>query len=314
MTEIRIDIENSNKINEKIAIIGTGNYGVAIGKRLLHFGYEVIYGSRNPNKEYLKKCFEDLNNTYQMDVTSIYDAWNRADNLVILAISVDNYENFVSEIMSCLNENNSQKKTKIVIEISNLKDSDNLKSLKISNAEKLNSLFKEKISEKNLNYPIHVVKGFNLINAHSMSLFLYETNKTNLTNCDLTVPIAGNDRHAKQKVIELCSNIGLKANDIGLLKSSLKLELANKLTFDEWKYPTFFSLVYFFVNFVWEFFHNFIFTKKPTTFDEYLKKFSLMSFIIKSSGFTSLYLLAFVYLGHVIACIYQLKYGTKYKK
>ena len=79
-------------LNEKITIIGTGNYGIAIGKRLMNYGYDVIYGSRNPNFDYLKECFNDQN---KFTVTTIIDACLKTDKFIFLAISAEknNYEN-----------------------------------------------------------------------------------------------------------------------------------------------------------------------------------------------------------------------------
>ena len=39
---------------EKIGILGTGNVGAAIGKRLLHAGYSVVFGSRKEPSESVK--------------------------------------------------------------------------------------------------------------------------------------------------------------------------------------------------------------------------------------------------------------------
>ena len=84
-------------LNEKITIIGTGNYGIAIGKRLMNYGYDVIYGSRNPNFDYLKECFNDQN---KFTVTTIIDACLKTDKFIFLAISAENnnYENFANEL------------------------------------------------------------------------------------------------------------------------------------------------------------------------------------------------------------------------
>lgn len=72
--------------NKKIGIIGTGNYAIALGKRLLMFGFQVIYGSRWPNKDYLHECFGKLAHEHFYEVTSIEDAWNKADGIVFLAV------------------------------------------------------------------------------------------------------------------------------------------------------------------------------------------------------------------------------------
>jgi hypothetical protein len=47
---------------------------------------------------------------------------------------------------------------------------------------------------------------------------------------------------------------------------------------------------------------------------KFIAKFSPLEHLNKVLGFSSLQLLAFVYCGSVMAAIYQLKYGTKYKR
>ena len=43
----------------KVTIIGTGSYAVALGKRLILSDYQVTFGSRNPNLKFLSECFPD---------------------------------------------------------------------------------------------------------------------------------------------------------------------------------------------------------------------------------------------------------------
>ncbi|RNA24838.1 metalloreductase STEAP1 [Brachionus plicatilis] len=56
------------------------------------------------------------------------------------------------------------------------------------------------------------------------------------------------------------------------------------------------------------FLSDYSFSKKETNF-----KVSLTSLITKSSGFTALYLLSFIYFGPVVASIYQIKNGIGYQ-
>ena len=62
---------------------GTGNYGIAIGKRFLKFGgFRVIFGSRNPNKDYLQECLNSPGQSMNYEVTTIKDAWNLSQKVV----------------------------------------------------------------------------------------------------------------------------------------------------------------------------------------------------------------------------------------
>ena len=212
------------KLNEKITIIGTGNYGIAIGKRLMNYGYDVIYGSRNPNFDYLKECFNDQN---KFTVTTIIDACLKTDKFIFLAISAenDNYKDFANEL-----NNLELNKDLILIEISNKTNNNNDD---VSNAEKVKDLL--------INKRIDIVKGFNLISSYLMSSCLNIEQKSN--NNEINVPICGDNLESKQLVTLLCNRINLKANDIGLLKlNALKLEKINQTTFIEWRIPSLISL------------------------------------------------------------------------
>jgi len=287
-------LDEALRLNEKITIIGTGNYGIAIGNRLMNYGYDVIYGSRNPNFDYLKECFNDQN---KFTVTTIIDACLKADKFIFLAISAENnnYENFANEI-----NNLELNKDLILIEISNYYNNND-----ISNAEKLKDLL--------INKRIDIVKGFNLISSYSMRSCLNIEQKGN--NNEINVPICGDNLESKQLVTLLCNRINLKANDIGLLKlNALKLEKLNQTTFIEWKMPSLISLIFLLLNIVWIYIHYYFFPKKSHDLEEYLKNSSLLAHLNKVLGFTSLQMLSFVYFTSSIASVYQLYYGTRYKR
>ncbi|CAF0821187.1 unnamed protein product [Brachionus calyciflorus] len=296
---------------EKIAIIGTGNYAISIAKVFLHYGHEVIFGSRRPNLNYLKENLS-IYDEKNFQVTNIQDAWSQSENVVILAISSDEtvYENFVSKIVQHLSKEKLLK-PKIIIEISN--QSTDFQN-KISNAERLENLFRERLSENSLQSKISIVKAFNLVNAYALSTFVDEPSKNNLSNLEFRIPIAGSDEKSKEFVRNLLSQIGIEAYDYGDLEDALELEQVNMTTFHEWKLPSLISFGFLLFNFIWIFLIYFYFPKKPHTFYEYLSDFSLLGHLNKVLGFTTLNLLAYVYFAYVIASIYQLKNGTKYKK
>jgi metalloreductase STEAP3 len=276
---------------------------MAIGKRFLKFGcYKVIFGSRNPNKEYLKEC---LNQFSEYEVTTLSEAWNKSDKVVFLAVSATEsiYESVIDEMLKNGNSNE-----KILIDVSNLTDNFKNELKNESNAERLQSLIQVKIKVFNKkNFKLNVVKGFNLVNAYSMGA---NEIKGNIE----TIPIAGDDFESKNYVAKLCNKIGYQVNDVGGLKKSLDLEISNKKTFEDWYYPSIMSILFVLINFVWVFWIYFWFPKKPLTFQKYLNDFSLLSHLNKVLGFSSLQILAFVYLGSVFASIYQLKNGTKYQQ
>jgi predicted dinucleotide-binding enzyme len=309
----------SHRKTPTIAIIGTGNYGIALGRRLLGYGYEIVYGSRSPNISYIRECFKDAPEAKRsFSVTSIADAWSRSDEFVFFAIAANNsiYERVVANIVESLDERiiNS---SKTVIEMSNLTEDQRLDSIHESNAERLQTFFNRKLDLSGKFYQINVVKAFNLLNVVSITSPLdLDFDKEALTNSyNKFVPIAGDDFMSKHSFIHLCNKIGFKAYDYGSLKSSaLKLELSNRKTFSNWFYPSIISIVFYLVNFGWMFWNAFFFPRKPHTLSEYISKISILSCINKTTGFTALQLLAYVYLAYVVASIYQLVYSTKYRR
>jgi len=211
---------------ETIGIIGTGNYGIAIGKRLLKFGcFRVVFGSRNPNKEYLKECLTSTDQFTEFEVTSIKEAWDKSQKVVFFAVSATEsvYESVINEIFK-----NKTMNEKIIVDVSNLTDNNYISGSKLSNAEKLQNLIQAKIKAYNQkDLKLSVVKGFNLINAYSMSA---NEIKGNIE----TIPIAGDDFESKEYLAKLCNIIGYQINDIGGLKKSLELEISNRKTFVDW--------------------------------------------------------------------------------
>jgi predicted dinucleotide-binding enzyme len=128
---------------ERITIIGTGNYAISISKQFLHFGYDIVFGSRRPDFDYIQEnLYEYDENRYE--VLSIVDAWSQSEGIVILAIGADLaiYDNLVNKIVQHMSKNKTNR-AKIVIEISNTVYSEH----SISNAERLENAFREKLSE-----------------------------------------------------------------------------------------------------------------------------------------------------------------------
>ena len=92
------------------------------------------------------------------------------------------------------------------------------------------------------------------------------------------------------------------------------MERINNNTFTDWKSPSLISASFVAFNFVWVYIHYYYFPKKPHTLEKYLSESSLLGHLNKVLGFSSLQVLAFVYFGSSIASVYQLVYGTKYKR
>lgn len=133
----------------KITIIGTGNFGIALGKRLLAFGFEVLYGSRRPNKSYLKECFGQAAHEQFYDVTSIGDAWLKSDGVVIVATSSqpDVYADLVDAVVSSVKRSGDSRRSRVVVDVSNRWEGEDVRAVRTSNAQMLGDMFEAKLAE-----------------------------------------------------------------------------------------------------------------------------------------------------------------------
>lgn len=87
----------------------------------------------------------------------------------------------------------------------------------------------------------------------------------------------------------------------------------NATVFTDWYFPSLISSLFLVANFIWIFFHYYYFPKKAKPFQQYLNEFSLLGHLNKVLGFSALQLLSFVYFGSILASIFQICNGTKYK-
>jgi predicted dinucleotide-binding enzyme/DMSO/TMAO reductase YedYZ heme-binding membrane subunit len=306
---------------ETISIIGTGNFGIALGKRFMHFGYKVAYGSRSIDYDYVRQCLDlkddDVYANDSFSVHSIQDSFILSNKLVFIAVDgqTEIYKSIVKKIFENISSNTLIQSNmvedlveeRIVIDVSNLKTSRH--DYEISNAEILESLF-ETNSEKKF-YRVKVVKGFNLISAYKLTENL---NKFNNTYSSM-LPITGDDSDAKDYLIKFSSKIGFIAYDYGPLKNALNIEKLNLQTFPDWFWPSIFSMGFFIFNSIWIFLYSPLFPRKPNqSYKEFVDYFSLIGHFSRITGFCALQILAYVYLAGIVATFYQLYYGTKYKR
>ncbi len=169
--KIQNDYTDPQTIKEKVAIIGTGNYGIALGRCLINADYEVVYGSRNPDPDYLKKCFGPEIKTYC--VTSIGKALLECDELAFLAVSAEDsvYQAVVDEVTKISTEFYRRVRPIILIDVSNRTGG---QKSDLSNAEILNKLVKCSLPD----FKINVVKGLNLLSAYELSQNLLKSKST----------------------------------------------------------------------------------------------------------------------------------------
>ena len=166
----------------KIAIIGKGNVGKALGLGLKRAGHQIRFGHRDP-KEPVREAAE----------------WG---DVIILAVPYHATRDAVKEIGSAADG-------KVVIDVTNALDQNGKLALGFttSAAEEL-----QKLQPKS-----RVVKAFNTVFAQNQST-------GRVGEEQLTAFIAGNDKMAKQIVLELSRDIGFDPVDAGPLQSARYLE------------------------------------------------------------------------------------------
>ena len=177
----------------KIAIIGTGDVGCALGKGLVG-KHEVIYGSREPAGTKGKVPAD-------VEVKSQKEAAAQGE-VVFLAVPY----RIVKEIVGSLEK---ELIGKVVVDVTNVVDEkwDLALGFSTSGAEELAKLLPE----------TKVVKAFNTVFAQNM---------INGKTCgeQLTLFVAGNDQKAKEIVMQIGRDIGFEPVDGGPLKYARHLE------------------------------------------------------------------------------------------
>jgi predicted dinucleotide-binding enzyme len=181
---------------DTIAVIGTGNVGAALGSELAQQGHIVVYGSRNP----LGLKALDLARKTASDASTAKPAAAIVDaDIVVLAVP----GMVVEEVVLGLGDLSG----KIVIDATNplLMDEPMHFSYGVSTSNG------EIVQAAAPN--AKVVKAFNTVSWQSM----IDPEKS---DGPLYVPLAGNDKAAKQLVARLVKRMGLESIDLGGIENA----------------------------------------------------------------------------------------------
>jgi 8-hydroxy-5-deazaflavin:NADPH oxidoreductase len=178
----------------KVAIIGAGNVGKALGTSITRAGHEVTIAARHP--EHAKEVASEIG---AHPVDSPVEAVTDAD-VVILAVP------YVGAAVEVSGQIRDRVAGKTVVDVTNpmKPDYSGLATEGTSAAEE----FQKRLPEAN------VVKAFNTI---------FATNQAN-PNPEIDGYVAGDDEGAKRQVISLVESIGFSPVDVGPLKAARYLE------------------------------------------------------------------------------------------
>ncbi|XP_020504192.1 metalloreductase STEAP4 [Labrus bergylta] len=259
---------------ELLCIFGTGDLGRSLGQRLLQSGYRVVYGSRRPHN-----CGPLPQGAQVMS----HETAAQSASLVFLCIHRENYD-FLTTLAP-------QLKGKVLVDVSN-----NLKKnlYPEANAEYLQRLIPG----------AHVVKAFNTLSAWALQNGPSDANRQ--------VYLCGNSVEAKQAVAETASKLGFAVLDRGSLKAARELEDSPLLLFPEWRLPLRLAVgltaFFFFYLLIRDVVYAYVDQGKNNSFR------IMVSLANKVFPIVSLIMLSLCYLPGVIAAIFQLYRGTKYRR
>ena len=197
----------ASSVEEKpvIAIIGTGDMGDSLGPRFVALGYEVIYGSRNPEGDKAQNVVRQTGGNSR--VTTQREA-AQAGDIVILAVPWP--------AMRTVAQNLGSLDGKIVIDISfpheQGDDGYYVPMLETSSAEMI----------QEWNPGARVMKTFALQAS-------YVIDDPGVVGGPVTIPITADDRQAKEQVARIIAEMGLDPVDAGPLRYSRELEAMQRL-------------------------------------------------------------------------------------
>jgi predicted dinucleotide-binding enzyme len=188
-----------------VAIIGTGDMGDSLGPRFAELGYPVVYGSRSPDGEkaqnVVKRTGENARVTTQKEAA-------QAGDIVVLVVPWPAMETVAQNIGSL--------DGKIVIDPSMPSDAGEdgyfVPLVETSSAEMIQSW-----------HPgARVVKAFATLGS-------FVIDNPDVVGGPVTVPIAADDRAAKEEVGRMVAAMGLDSVDGGPLRFARELEALQRL-------------------------------------------------------------------------------------
>lgn len=264
----------SIKGQKSIGIIGTGEYARALAKRLLFCGYDVIFGSRRPDRRNLSsfdQCFSNV-------VIETLESCISQCDILFIAIHAENYKDSLSSHKDIF-------QGKIILDVSNR---DNPSTTE-SNAEMLSMLVPT----------ANVVKAFNVVRSRDMDNETYDGNKS--------IFVAGNNPVSRDIICALARDIGFSPVDLGSLNSARKIEAFPIRLFPNWKAPILLTVGIFNIWLLYVVFSYFIQSSTQKGDQLFIKVLN------KPISMTAITLMAITYVPSLITALLQLYYGTKHK-
>lgn len=190
----------SSAFAARIAMIGTGQVGSALGQRLAEQGHEIVYGSRDPGRADVAELVARTGNGARAatQAEAVRDA-----AIVVLAIPWD----AVDAVMASL----GALPGRVIVDPTNPRRTaaDGFRDYAFdgSNAERIQALAPA----------ASVVKAFSTLGAETML-------DPRTAGGPVSIPLAGNDPEANALVAEMAQGMGLAPVDVGPLRYARILE------------------------------------------------------------------------------------------
>ena len=186
---------------ETVAVIGTGDMGDSLGPRFAELGYRVVYGSRNPASDKVQALVKNTGDN--ASATTQMEAAQQAD-IVLTAVPWPAME-MVAQSLGNLDG-------KILIDVSmpfkQGEDGYPQHLLQTSSAEMI----------QGWNPGARVVKAFATMGSQLIDEPMVEGGI-------VTIPVASDDKAAKEKVADIVAGMGLDPVDFGPLRMAREIEV-----------------------------------------------------------------------------------------
>ena len=183
---------------DRIAIIGTGDVGAALGPEFAALGQEIIYGSRDPERDSVQALVNRTGNNASaaMPTESVVNA-----DIVVLAVPGRLAESITADL--------GDLSGKIIIDPTNnyIRDGVPRLATDTSNGEAIQAAAPD----------AHVVKAFNTLSWRQMV-------DPGSSGGPVSIPLVGNNAEAKEKVAEIVSGMGLEPMDLGPIQNARHVE------------------------------------------------------------------------------------------
>jgi predicted dinucleotide-binding enzyme len=185
---------------QTVAVIGTGDMGDSLGSRFAELGYRVVYGSRTPEADNVRALVEETGPNASATTPA---AAARQGDIVVLAVPWPAMETAARSL--------GDLDGKIVIDVSMpfAQGSDGYPEhlLATSSAEMI----------QGWNPGAKVVKAFATMGSHVIDEPL-------VAGGVVSIPVASDDRVAKERVAEIVAAMGLDPVDFGPLRMARQIE------------------------------------------------------------------------------------------